>query len=264
MIAPISLASSASSALEVVGELPQLLVLGLELLALEAGQPAEPHVEDGLRLTRGEGDELPRVRGVDLLLGAAGALEEAAEPGQSARRSAAPSRSSVSFDDRMISMTRSMLMTARPRPSTISRRARASRRSNSVRRVTTSRRCSTNTWSARAQRQQHRAAVDDREHVDRERRLQRGVLEEVVEDDLVVGVALELEHDAHAGAVGLVADVGDALEPLVAHHRRRSASIQRALFTMYGSSVTMIAWRSLRTSSTLATPRTMIEPRPVL
>ena len=56
---------------------------------------------------------------------------------------------SVSFDDRMISMMRSMLMTASPRPSTISRRSRASRRSNCVRRDTTSRRCSTNTCSAR-------------------------------------------------------------------------------------------------------------------
>ena len=40
---------------------------------------------------------------------------------------------SVSFEARMISITRSMFITARPRPSTISRRDRASRRSNSVR-----------------------------------------------------------------------------------------------------------------------------------
>ena len=43
-----------------------------------------------------------------------------------------------------------------------------------------------------------------------------------------------------------------------------AASIQRALFTMNGSSDTMIAWRSLRTSSNAATPRTGIDPRPVL
>jgi hypothetical protein len=42
-----------------------------------------------------------------------------------------------------------MFITARPRPSTISRRSRASRRSNSVLRVTTSRRCSMKTCNAR-------------------------------------------------------------------------------------------------------------------
>jgi hypothetical protein len=67
-----------------------------------------------------------------------------------------------------------------------------------------------------AQRQHHRAAVDDRQHVDAERALQRGRLVQVVQGHLLVGVALELEHHPHAGAIALVADVGDALEALVA------------------------------------------------
>jgi hypothetical protein len=43
-----------------------------------------------------------------------------------------------------------------------------------------------------------------------------------------------------------------------------AVSIHRALFIMNGSSVTMIACRSLRISSSCATPRTAIVPRPVL
>ena len=62
-----------------------------------------------------------------------------------------------------------------------------------------------------------RPAVDDREHDDAEGRLQRGVLVEVVQDDFRHLAALELDHDPHAVAVGLVAQVGDAFDLLVAH-----------------------------------------------
>ena len=65
--------------------------------------------------------------------------------------------------------------------------------------------------------QHARAAVDDRQHDDAERGLQRRVLVEVVEHDVRHFAALELDHDAHALPVGLVADVGDALERLLAH-----------------------------------------------
>ncbi len=58
-----------------------------------------------------------------------------------------------------------------------------------------------------------RHAVDQRQHVGAERLLQLGVLVEVVQHDLGHRVALEHEHQAHAGtAAGLVADVGDAGE----------------------------------------------------
>src|SRR5690606_6951991 len=66
-----------------------------------------------------------------------------------------------------------------------------------------------------AQAETHGPAVDDGEGVDAEARLERRHLVQVVEDDLVVGVALELEHDPDAGAVALVADVRDSLEALV-------------------------------------------------
>ena len=81
---------------------------------------------------------------------------------------------SVSFDARMISMTRSMLMTAMPRPSTISRRgARLAQLEQRAARDDLAAVLDEDLQRA-LERQQHRAAVDDREHVDAERRLQRG------------------------------------------------------------------------------------------
>ena len=44
--------------------------------------------------------------------------------------------------------------------------------------------------------------------------LHAGVLVELVEDDFALGPALELDDDAHAVAVGLVADVGDVVDDL--------------------------------------------------
>ena len=57
----------------------------------------------------------------------------------------------------------------------------------------------------------------EREHDDAERRLHLRVLVQLVEHDARDGVALQLDDDAHAVAVGLVAQVADALELLVAH-----------------------------------------------
>ncbi len=65
------------------------------------------------------------------------------------------------------------------------------------------------------QRQRARHAVDQRHHVDAERRLHVGVLEQLVQHDLRQHVALELDHQAHAPAVGLVADVADLGDLLV-------------------------------------------------
>ena len=67
------------------------------------------------------------------------------------------------------------------------------------------------------QRQRPRDAVDERDGVVAERRLQRRVLEELVQRDLRHGVALQLDLDPHAGAVGVVGEIGDLGEHLVAH-----------------------------------------------
>ena len=52
----------------------------------------------------------------------------------------------------------------------------------------------------------------ERQHVDAEARLQRGVAIELVQDDVGLGVALQFDDDAHAVAVALVAQLGDALD----------------------------------------------------
>jgi hypothetical protein len=63
-----------------------------------------------------------------------------------------------------------------------------------------------------AQRQCHRLAVDQRQQVDGEGRLQRRVFEEAVEGFLGRGAALEFDDDAHALAVRFVAQVADLVQ----------------------------------------------------
>ena len=71
--------------------------------------------------------------------------------------------------------------------------------------------------------EQPRLAVDERDHVHAEAVLQLRQLVQVVQDDLGDLAALELDDDAHAAAVGLVAQVGDAFELLLAHELARCA-----------------------------------------
>ena len=65
--------------------------------------------------------------------------------------------------------------------------------------------------------QRSRLAIHQRHHVDAEHALHLGVLVEVVEHDLRHFVALQFHHHAHAILVGLVAELGDALQFLVLH-----------------------------------------------
>ena len=67
-----------------------------------------------------------------------------------------------------------------------------------------------------AQGQQLGPAAVQRQHVDAKARLQRGVAVELVEDDVGLGVALQFDDDAQALAVALVAQIGDALDQLLA------------------------------------------------
>ena len=66
--------------------------------------------------------------------------------------------------------------------------------------------------------QHARLAVDQRHHVDAERVLQLRLLVQVVQHDIRLLVALQLEDDAHAGLVRFIADVGDAFDPLFVDH----------------------------------------------
>ena len=59
-------------------------------------------------------------------------------------------------------------------------------------------------------------AVDEGEHDDAEAVLQLRVLVQLVEDDVRRAVAAQLDDDAHAAAVGLVAQICDAVDLLVA------------------------------------------------
>ena len=60
-----------------------------------------------------------------------------------------------------------------------------------------------------------RPAAGDRQHDDAERGLQRRVLVEIVQDDIGHLAALQLDHDAHAVAVGFVAEIADPLDDLL-------------------------------------------------
>ena len=93
--------------------------------------------------------------------------------------------------------------------------------------------------------------------------LHLGVLEELVEHDLRFGAALQFDHDAHAVAVTLVANVGDIVDDFVVD-QVGNALDQLALFTWKGISVTMMACLSLVMVSIAALARIMKRPRPVL
>ena len=66
-----------------------------------------------------------------------------------------------------------------------------------------------------AQAQNFGAAAANSQHVGRERALRRRVAPQLVQHHLGRGVALQLDDHAHAEPAGFVADVGDALDPLV-------------------------------------------------
>ena len=74
-----------------------------------------------------------------------------------------------------------------------------------------------------------RLSVDDGQHDDAEADLKLGVLVEVVEHHLGLFAALELEDDAHAVAVALVAYIADAFDLLFVDQRRRSLDEARLI-----------------------------------
>ncbi len=66
----------------------------------------------------------------------------------------------------------------------------------------------------RAQAKQARLSIDQRHHIDAEHALHRGVLIEVIEHYIAHLAPAQLDDDAHAVLVGLVAQLGDALDLL--------------------------------------------------
>ncbi len=73
-----------------------------------------------------------------------------------------------------------------------------------------------------------RLSVDDGQHDDAEVHLHLRVLVQVVQNDFGLLAALQLEDDAHAVAVALVADFGDAFELLLVD--QRSGVLDQARF----------------------------------
>ena len=74
-------------------------------------------------------------------------------------------------------------------------------------------------FSTSDQAQFARLAVDDGQHDHAEVDLQLGVLVEIVENHLGLLAALQLEDDAHAVAIALVANFRNAFELLFVHQR---------------------------------------------
>src|SRR5574341_1193371 len=67
------------------------------------------------------------------------------------------------------------------------------------------------------ERQDARLAIDQGQHLHAERALQGRVFEKLVEHFARLRPALEFDHDGHAAPVGLVAQVGDHVNPVFAH-----------------------------------------------
>ena len=65
--------------------------------------------------------------------------------------------------------------------------------------------------------EQLRAATHQGEHIGAETRLHRRPAIELVEDDIGIGIALELDDNAHAGAIGFIAQIGNTLDLLLAY-----------------------------------------------
>ena len=174
---------------EVGDALFQLVILVLQLLALEPLQGLEAHIENGLRLHVGQAEALHEVflrivialaddadDLVDVLLGDEQTLEQ-----MRALERFLEVELRAAHDD--LFLEGEVLVENVPQ----------------------------------GQDLRLRLVIDQREHVHGERGLHLRLGEEPVEHDLGVGVLFQLDDDAHAVAVGLVAQAGDAVELLIAH-----------------------------------------------
>ena len=102
-----------------------------------------------------------------------------------------------------------------------------------------------------------------RDHVGAEARLQRGEAPELVEHHLGDRVALDLDDDPHAVAVGFVAQVGNSFDALFVDQLRDPLD-QRRLVDLVGDLADDQRLAVLAHASSTATlARMMIEPRPV-
>ena len=113
------------------------------------------------------------------------------------------------------------------------------------------------------QAQLARLAVDDGQHDDAEADLQLRVLVEVVEDHFGLLAALQLEHDAHAVAVALVADFGDAFDLLLVDQRGGVLDQPRLVHLVGNLGDDDVLRGPCRCFSMAALARSLSWPRPV-
>ena len=169
--------------------LQHLVALLEDLVALQSGEALQAHVEDGLRLDLGELELLHQagLRG-RRIFGGADQLDHRVEVVE---------RDLQAVEDVQALLGLAQLEDRAPRDHLL---AVADEDLQGV-----------------LEGEQLRPVVDDGQHDDAEGLLHRRQLVELVEHDVRVGVALQLDDDAHAVAVRLVAQVGDAVDPLVVH-----------------------------------------------
>ena len=167
----------------------QVVVLLLDLVALERGQALQLELEDGLRLPLGEVETRHQAGARFLgLLRASNQLDDGVELRE---------RLHEAFQDVGALLRLAELVSGAP-----------THHGHTV---------VDEELDRLGQRQRARLAVDDGQHDHAEVFLELGVLVEVVQEHLGLLAALELDDDAHAVAVGLVTHVRDALELLLLH-----------------------------------------------
>src|SRR5262245_11002783 len=167
--------------------LDEVLVLVLDPLALERGQRAEPEVEDRLRLDLGQLELFHQARARGVRVGCF--------PDERDHRVEVVERDQVALEDVRARLGLAQLVL---RPAGDDFALEVEVMAEQV-----------------AEGERARNAVDERHRVVAERRLQRRVLVELVQDDLGNRLALELDLDPHPGLVGQVLDVRDLGDDLV-------------------------------------------------
>ena len=166
---------------EPLDELNDLEVFLLDLRPLESGEPGEPHLEDRIRLDLGELELAHQ--------SAARRLDVLRRADQGDHRIEVIERDLEAFEDVGALLGFGEVELGAPPHHDLA-----------LRHVLV---------DERAQAHHLGTIVHQRQHDRAERALERGVDEQLVQDHLGIGVLLELDHDAHAVAVGLVAQVAD-------------------------------------------------------
>ena len=192
--------------LEVGDPLDDFLVFLHHLVALEPGQPAQPHVDDRLRLTIGKLEALLQpLLGRLLVLGFADRLDDGIE---------------------VIERDLEALQQVGTIPSTVELVAGATGQDLTA--------MIDVVLEEGLEVEDKRTAVDQGQRNHAKGRLQGGVLVQIVEHGQGSRILLELDDDAHAVPVGLVVEVRDALEPSLAD-QLRDTSDQRGLVDHVGN-----------------------------